>query len=269
MDLCRKNKKPSLFLAPSWAGWPLILLSGILLLSLQLQARILDLNLESFASYLKAHYLPALPGIDPFADSSGAGISWNGRHSHLMGYEFGFLWNGSRLNWKLGVEILQAPEQKGIQGLSSSGATLFTMNSAVSGFLLKTGFEGHIHRSKQSRVSVIAEGGSAQINLQNTYFFSSAGASLFSLSDFREEIAGTGVFLAGGLVYETHLSDTTTIFFETSYRSLKFLSFFHQSAITGFQGNVEKGDPALTNSGIARSLDLSGVGYSFGLRFYL
>ncbi|MEI7973087.1 MAG: hypothetical protein WCH11_01835 [Bdellovibrio sp.] len=236
---------------------------------LQLQARVLDLNFESFASYLKAHYLPALPGTDPFADSSGSGVSWNGRHSHLMGYEFGFLWNGSRLNWKLGVEILQAPEQKGIQGLSSSGVPLFTMNSAVSGLILKTGFEGHLHRSKQSRVSIIAEGGSAQINLQNTYFFSSAGASLFSLSDFREEIAGTSIFLAGGLLYETHLNDTTTVFVETAYRSLKFLSFLHRAAITGFQGSVAKGDVALTNSGITRFLDLSSVGYSVGLRFYL
>ena len=233
------------------------------------EARVFDMGKETFGTYLKANYQSAVPGQDPFVNSSGANLSFDGRHRYSMGYEFGFLFASRYLNWRMGVEVLQPPDQKGIAASNAAGTTLYTLESALSALILKGAFEGNVVTWRNSRVSIVAEGGYASLTLQNTYAFQAAGTTAFGLADFREEVKGSTAMLGGGFLFETLMSDTTTFFVEAGYRAMNFTTLNHSVASIGFQGSVAKGDAARTDTGTARTLNLSGLSASAGFRFWI
>ena len=214
--------------------------------------------------------MTAVPGTDPFANSSGTSVVFNDRFKAMASYDFGLIFASRFLSIRTGLEVFQPPELKGVTGSTAAGASLYTFDSAVSGYALKGGLEGNLMTGKTNRFGFVSEAGLVNLTVQNSYKFTTAGTARFGLSDFREELKGTALMIAGGFLYEFLLSDTTTFFMDAGYRSLNVAALSHNLAVTNFQGAVTVGGQAYNNDLITkRAINLSGVYLAAGLRFWL
>ncbi len=246
------------------------LFAGLILFPPFATARIFNMKKESFASYLRGNYDVNVPGQNSFSNSSGNKLTFDGGQTNSYGYEFGMVFSSGVVNTKLGVEVLQPPEAKGIAAKNTAGTELYKLDTAISDIILKMGFEFNLKTWVVSRFYMLAEGGYASLTLQNSYTFNSVGAAAFGLQDFREELKSSAMMAGGALGFETLLSDTTTFTIDLGYRYLNHTQLNHNLAVTSFQGPVTKGGIAYENDGVtARKLNLSGFQASIGFRFWL
>lgn len=254
-----------------WGSWVFsLLLSGILLLSWKSEARVFDINKESFASYLRVNGGTSLQADNSFAKSSGTGMSFDKSVKYNYGYEFGFLYASRYLGVRFGIEVLRPDDLKDVVGSNAAGTSLYTFRSELSAVVPKMAFEFNLKQWSTSRWFLYAEAGQATVTLQNSYTFTTAGTTQFALADFREEGRGSVLTYAGGTGFETLLSDTTTIVFEAGYRQLTVNTLVHQTSVTAFgPTTVTKGDSMVNSDGSAREVNLNGAYAGLALRFYI
>jgi hypothetical protein len=235
------------------------------------QARVFDFGKEKFGTYLRGTYQPYATGTDPFANSSGALTTrFGSQYDYLPAYEFGFLYRASRLIWKFGFELIQPAPMKGNTGMNNPGTKFFDFTTEMSTYIPKIGLEYSIKQWTVSRLYFGAEFGPATMTLQNNYTMTSSGTAAYpGVTDFREEVKGTGNSIAAMLGFETLMSDTTTMNFDIGYRSLIIGDQMHNVAVQSFQGVVARDAPAMTNTGTKRSLDLSSYYVGFSLRIWV
>ena len=240
-----------------------LLIGLISLLGLPSQALVFDMGKEKFGAYLRGTFLPSWGGAtDPFGQSSGSNVAFNGAFTNVTSYEFGFLFNGGPVTYRVGFELIQPPGLSGVNGTNASGSTTYySMNSQMTVYMPKVGLEFNLKTWKESRLWLYGEYGSANIAVQNSYQLTAAGNAQFpGVSNFREVVVGYQNAFTGTLGFETLVSDTSTICLELGYRSLDFSSLNEQAAVTDFQGAQGTGAAALQNNGTSpRNINLSGA----------
>ena len=235
------------------------------------KARVFDMGQEHFAAYLRGQYGLAQQKDNPFAPSSGAGTSFSDEYKTNMAYEFGFVYAGQFANLRIGFEFLKPADLRGVKGTSSGGAEYYSVTNNISGFAPKVGLEFNLKQWPQSRIFANVDYGIASMTVQNSYTFTTAGATQYPTpgADFREEIKGDGNLIEGAIGFETLLSDSTTIVFDAGYRMLEINSFKHNVDANTFQGTVSKGDTAKNTNGSDRTLSMSGGFASVMIRIWI
>jgi len=232
-------------------------------------AKVFDMTGQSFGSYLRATYGP-WSSQDPFAQSSGTGVSFDNQYSGIESYEFGFLINTKRLTWRLGFEYVAPQPLNTVNGNdSASGANYYSLSSTVASLDPKLGVELNLKTWKESRLWFLGEGGIAMLDIHNNYTFTAAGTTKYGIGNFNEEVKSTGTVYAAGFGFETLMSDATTVSFELGYRYLNFTNLTEASGVTNFQGNVGSGASATQNGGAARTLNMSGPYAAVSLRVWI
>ncbi len=236
-------------------------------------AVVFDMGKEKFGSYLRSSYLPSWQGAtDPFAQSSGANLTFNDQFTNLWSYEFGFLINAGKVTWRVGLEVLQPPTLSNVSGKdAASGTVYYTMNSQITVYTPKIGFEFNLKTWKENRLWLCAEGGYSTLTVQNNYNFTAAGNTQFpGVANFREVVGGTQISYAVAMGFETLMSDSTTISLELGYRMMDFASMTETNSVTNFQGNQAGGAKALRNDGVTnRDINLSGSFVALNLRIWV
>ncbi len=245
-----------------------IVLLTFLLPSLS-QAVVFDMGKEKFGSYLRGTYETWGNGQDPFGQSSGQGVSFGSQFNNLPAYEFGFLINAGKVNWRIGLELISPPQLSNVNGSDASGNVLYTMNSSVTVYTPKVGLEFNLKTWKQSRFWLYGEYGYATLAIQNSYNFTSAGTTQFGIPNFREVVSSIQSEYAASLGFETLMTDSTTFSLELGYRMLNFTNLNESSAVTNFQGSQAGGAQSLQNNGTARNLNMSGPFASVNFRFWI
>ncbi len=232
-------------------------------------ARQLNLINESFAPYLRGGYQMSNLKKSSFADSSGTGNEFSGDLPFIANYEFGFVWAIKEISLRFGFEVIRPRAEKGISATNASGTELFTVDTDVSGYVPRLGVDINIKQWPSARIFLNASYGMANVTVQNSYGFTTAGQAAYSLANFREEVKGSAALQEYALGWEYNAFDTTTIVLDAGYRNLKLDGLSHNVDVTNFQGAVTKGSSALNNTGGNRALDLSGYFASLHLRFWL
>lgn len=250
-----------------------LILGLFIFLSATVEARVFNMGKESFGSYLRTTYGTWDKSKTPFENSSSNTanpLTYNTGFTTLTGYEFGFLYNYGATAFRFGFELIQPPKLSDITGTNAGSIKQYDLGSELSVVTPKFGIEFNLKTWKESRAFFYGDYGLANLTLQNSYEFTTAGQTTYGLANFREEVKATASTYSLNLAFETLMSDTTTICLEGGYRFLKFAEMKHNVAVTNFQGTVAKGDKAYNEDGTtARSLDLSGPYVGLHFRFWI
>jgi len=241
----------------------------ILFAALSAEARVFNINNESFAAYIRGTYGPKFENTLN-SKSSGNDVTLNSEHDYNFSGEFGFIYASPYMNVRFGLEILKPTDIKDAMGKSSSEAELYSMTSEVSVLIPKFALEVNVYRWPVSRVYVSGGAGYANLAARNSYTMTAAGtAALGGLTEFYEDMRGGAMAYEGTVGYEHLLSDSTTFVLEGGYRSLVFDDIRHNRDVTGFQGAVVKTDRARNMDGSHRTLDLTNWFAGLALRFWI
>lgn len=234
------------------------------------EARVLNLQTEKFAPYIRGQYQQSTIAQTPYSLSSGTGNAFDKSYSTVSNYEFGFVYSIKDISLRFGFEVIYPSMLKEISGTDASGTQLFTLDSDIAGYVPKIGLDINVKQWPQSRIFLNANYGMATVTLQNSYGFTAAGQTAYpSLIDFREETKGSAALMEYSVGWEFLAFDTTTMVIDAGYRLLRLDSFSHNVPVTSFQGGVVKGDKALADDGTDRRLDLSGYFASVQFRFWV
>ncbi len=241
----------------------------ILLAMMTAQARVFNINDESFAAYVRGSLGPKVENTLN-SQSSGNGVILDSNHAADVSGEFGFLYASPYMNVRFGLEVLKPTDIKDAIAKNSTDAELYSMTSEISVMIPKFAVEVNAYRWPVSRVYISAGAGYANLAARNSYTMTTAGTTAFGgLTDFYEDLRGGAMAFEGTVGYEHLLTDSTTVVLEGGYRSLVFDDIRHNRDVTGFQGAVVKNDRARTMSGDPRTLNLSNYFAGLALRFWI
>lgn len=242
---------------------------GIVFATSVSQARVFNINKESFAAYFDASGGSSHLGTSALDGEAGSSISYTGDVSYNYSGEFGFIYSRPLASLRFGFEILKP---SALTGAVASNATdeLYSADSTILGYAPKLSLEINVHGNATSRSFISLGAGSASVTMTNSYTLTAAGQAAYAgVTDHETEAKGTATLLNATLGYEGLLTDTTTLVFEFGYRQLKITNLEHTKSVTTFNGTVASGDPVLNSAGEQRELDLSGAFIAIGFRFYL
>lgn len=236
-------------------------------LCFEAQARVFDMNSESFAGYFLV--TGGTSGLGQGAYSGEASnVSFDNSAKYNYSGEFGVIYVRPEVALRLGVEIL-APEGVVTNG-SSGGSNLYSDTSSVLGLIPKVTAEIKLSSSNVYRTFMAFSAGEAFVTMKNDYTLTAAGQAAYpSVSNGNVQAKGTGTLLAASLGVERLLNDATTFMLEGGYRELMINSLNYTSSTTTFSGAVTSGSQDVNVNGQARKLNLSGPFISLGFRFYL
>ncbi|KHD89231.1 MAG: hypothetical protein OM95_05315 [Bdellovibrio sp. ArHS] len=238
------------------------------LLSSTAQARVFNIQKETFAAYFLASGGASAIGTKALDGEAGATLSYGGNVNYNYSGEFGFLYSVRYLNFRFGFEILKP---SALDSTANNGTDdLYSADSQILGYVPKVGLEVNLQSTNTYRSFVSASAGLANVTLKNAYTLTTAGQTAFpGVADHTAESKGTATSLQASLGYEGVLSDTTTILVEFGYRQLKIDNLKYTKDVTTFSGAKSSGDAVLTSTGEQRELDFSGGFISLGFRFYM
>lgn len=243
--------------------------TAIMSFSLSLQARVFDMNKESVASYFRGGYGLSTIGKSAFEDSSGADMSFNGEVKNTYNGEFGFVFTGSKVSFRLGFEYL-GPSAVITQAKNNSGVVMYKLNSNISALVPKAGLEVNLKQTSLWRVFFLGSFGQATVKLTNKYEFTSDGLAQFpGMSNYTEDARGITNLTDLAFGFEGLMSDTTTYLLEAGYRQCELNKLKHNESYTTFNGAVDKGAIARNEDDSKKTLSLTGAYVSIGFRFYL
>lgn len=228
------------------------------------EARLFDLNNESFASYLTLGYSTSAAKDSLFADESNA-VSFSKNLASLTGGEFGFLRRTDRVSWRFGLEILKPAALKDVEASDASDQVLYKVDSEVMVVNPKFGIDFNFWTKTNSRFFVFTSVGSASVTVDQSYHALTVAPS----TDFDSQWKGSGTAVTGGLGFEYGVVDLTSLVFEIGYRNLKISKLKYGEDITDLQGAQQQGGTVLLADGSNRTLDLSGWIANLSARWWL
>ncbi|WII72850.1 hypothetical protein QJS83_03070 [Bdellovibrio sp. 22V] len=241
----------------------------LLLVTSTAQARVFNINKETFAAYFLATGGGSALGDSAVKGESGATIGFSEEVKYNYSGEFGFLYSRPQASLRFGFEILK-PQTMNNSTANNGTDDLYTASSDLLGYAPKLTLEVNLQRTNTYRSFVSLTGGYANVTMKNDYTLTAAGQTAFpGVSDHAVEAKGSGTLLGASLGYEGIMTDTTTVLVEFGYRQLKVDNLEYTKSVTTFSGAKNSGDPVLTSSGSKRELDFSGAFISIGFRFYL
>lgn len=231
-------------------------------------AREFSLKDAGVGTYIRGEYGLPQRGDASFADSSGAGVSFDVSRSSNAGGEFGVLFASERFIFRVSAEVLLPKSLTGVNG-SSGGTNVYALDSKVTAFLPQANIDLFLKKWPESRLFLSAGGGVAVVTTSNAYKFTAAGNTQYpTLSDHTETGKGQSFFIQSSLGYEFVFADRATLTADLGYRYCKIATLTASDPVTTFSGNYAAGDTLKTNDGSNRSLDLGGVFAGVGFRFY-
>ena len=234
------------------------------------QARVFDINKESFASYISFNGGSSNVGEGAFESETSQSLTYSSKVKYNYSGEFGFLYSTPYANFRFGFEIIKPQSLTNVVASNSSGAELYSVKSELTGIAPKAGMEITLRRSKDSRSMIVGHGGMASLTMTNDYILTSAGQAAFSgVADHSVQAKASAVTWGGGIAHESLLSDTTTLMLEAGYRSLKFDRLKYTKDVTTFSGAKTVGDAVTMTNGENRTLDFSSYYVTLALRIYL
>lgn len=234
-------------------------------------AKVFDFKSKSVAPYFKASAgIPA--GFDAaYSQSSGAQTQFAKSSTYLYGAEIGALMDlFKELTFRVGVEILSQKTPSNLEGVNSAGSNLLNLSSTLLIYSPVVGLEYNFYSKTQSRAFFSLTANYASASLDNAYTLTSAGMSQYGLSNnYTESSQSTAVGGKVGLGFESLISDMATLHIEAGYRYLPLSAWSYKNSGQGLQGNFTQGQSVTNNDGSSRSVNLSGLTLSVGLRFYI
>lgn len=259
--------RPRVFLRQALCASVIVFLLS--LISHQAEARRFDFKSEKFATYFRGSYGYSNVGRSPYGFSSGADVSVDKTITSNLSGEFGLLFSGQKVNFRVGAEILMPSEYSDIKGRGSSGDELFQLNSKVIAFVPMGNLEFLAYQTPVSRVLFGLGGGMALVALSNTYTMSSAGAAALGISDHSEKAKAEVFAWQTYLGYEHHFTDTVTAVFDLGYRHIPVKELKSTKTTTALSGGQTEGQKIVNMDGGNRSIDLGGVFAGLAFRFYI
>ncbi|WP_413570739.1 hypothetical protein ACLWBD_14105 [Bdellovibrio sp. HCB117] len=240
----------------------------LLLLTSTAQARVFNIQKETFAAYFLVSGGGSAIGTEGLDGEASSSINYSGGVNYNYSGEFGFLYSVRYLNFRFGFEILKPST---LDSTANNGtADLYSANSQILGYVPKVGVEVNLQSTASYRSFISATAGLASVTMKNAYTLTADGQTAFpGVADHTAESKGSGTSLQASLGYEGNLSDTTTILVEFGYRQLKIDNLKYSKDVTTFSGAKSSGDAVLNTSGEQRELDFSGGFISLGFRFYM
>lgn len=249
----------------------LIALCLLLLTPLIGEARIFNYKEGGLAPYLRGTGGLSSLAQEPFAHSSGAGVTVNDRTNFNFGGELGIVLGlTSNFHIRLGAEVLQEGIVNG-DGVDSAGTAQFTLNSSVFVFNPNAVFEYVYRATGSTRFFVELGAGYSNVTVVNDYKMTPAGTTAFGVSDFKETMEAnvmSGIF---GLGIESLFTDNVTFMIDVGYRYLPVynLKYKNDANTILVPTGVRKGDAVLNDDGSNRKFNLGGPFGAIAFRFYL
>lgn len=231
------------------------------------EARVFDINKESFAGYFLGSGGSSALGVNAVQDETASTLTYSGGVNYNYSGEFGFIYSKSRVSVRFGIEVLKPSLLESTA--TASSVEYYSTTSEILGYVPKLAVELNLHGNQVSRSFVSFAGGLANVTMKNEYTLTSAGTSALGASNHTAESKGSGTLLAASLGYENILTDTTTIAIEFGYRQMKINNLQYTKDVTTFSGAKVSGDKVTKSDGSARELDFSGGFIALGFRFYL
>ncbi len=248
-------------------------LIGLLLFSLvfsvESEARLFDINTETFAAYFRLNYAPSTLKKTTYEKSSPFGETYSGDITAIYGGEFGFVYSTRYLNVRFGLEVVRPPTLA-VTASNSAGTKLYDLSSEITAVIPKIGIEYNIRQWHETRLFLNGNYGLGNLGMNNSYTFTSTGtAAPMSGADYTEEGRGTAALTEGCIGLETLMFDTTTLVFDVGYRQLNFTSLTQNRSATTLNGAVAKGDTMLNTDGSKRSVNMTGTYAGLAFRFWI
>jgi hypothetical protein len=246
----------------------LSLLVFLLLCPLMGEARVFDLNKETFAAYFMGTAGTSALGTGAVRGESGSTVAFSEESKTIYSGEFGFLYSLPQVSFRFGFEYLSPASMK--DSVANNGTSdLYSVDSITQAYIPKITVEINVRGAGDQRSFVGLTAGAANFTLKNDYTLTAAGTAQWPGMDTSVEGKGTGTMLAVALGHEGLLSDTTTYAFEFGYRYLKIEDLKYSSDTNVFGTSHSSGDAMKTQAGGARDIDLSGIYLGLSFRFYM
>lgn len=250
-------------------NWQRFFVLSLVLSSLSANARVFDINSESFAAYFKFNYSPSTLKKTTYEKVSPFGETFSGDITAIYGGEFGFVYSARYLNLRFGLEVVRPPTLA-VVASNSSGTKLYDLSSEITAVIPKIGIEYNIRQWRESRLYLNGNYGLGNIGMTNSYTFTATGAaSPMNGVEYTEEGRGTATLAEGSLGLETLMFDTTTLVLEAGYRQLNFTTLTHNRSATTLNGSKVKGDAMLNTDGTARTVNMTGSYAGLMFRFWI
>lgn len=226
------------------------------------EARVFDMNRETFASFFSGSYGPSVIANSANKDESTA-TTFNDSVTTNTGGEFGFLYTSKFVGWRFGFEVLKPTA---ISPTASDGATdLYKVKSDLLVYIPKLGIDISLYGKGNTKYYFGGYAGTASITMTNTYSLVTAAPP----GDHIVIAKGSTNLMGGHLGLETLMADTTTFYLEVGYRVLKFSELKYSTDVTTFSGAFLTGDIVKDINSTNRTIDFTGYYGTVGFRFYL
>ena len=233
------------------------------------EARVFNIEKESFAAYLKGTYGPSSILNTLNSDSKGNNAVLDSRLAYNLSGELGFVYATPSIAMRFGLEVIRPPDLKDAKGTDAAGNNLYSLTSELSVIAPKFSVDINLKRWEKAKLFLELGAGYASLAARNSYILTTAGKTQFAIPDFYEDLRAGAPLYEAGIGYESLLTDATTFLVEGGYRVLNFTSVKHNSDITTFQGPVTKGAAATNMDGSNRTLNLNNYFIGLSLRFWL
>lgn len=236
----------------------------ILILSIKVNARVLNLSQEKFASYFSGEVGSSLLKTTPYDSQVSGTDTFSQQYSLAYGGEFGFVYSSPYVGWRFSFEILKPSKLSGIEA-SEAGTINYLITSDVTAVAPKLGIEIHLSIKPLSRFYLFGYYGSSNLTLTNSYTQVIVSPNV----DHEVSLKSAAPVMGGGVAYEWSFVDTTTICLELGYRSLVFKEIKYAKDVTTFQGAKVAGDFYQDINAENKTLNFSSYYGSLSFRFWL
>ena len=241
----------------------------LLLLSIQVEARVFDFKNEKVASFLGG--TAGLSNLKKmgYEFAGPTGLTFNDEAKYLYTGELGVLISMKSVNWRLGLELLRPHTPTDVAVKNAAQTTLYSLTSGVLGAGAVTYLDFILGGGPSNRFYLTIGAGYTKVTLKNEYIFTADGTTAYGLGPYTEEGSSWAYSAMAGAGWESVLADTVTFTFNLGYRYMLAQKFIHEREAQTLLGAVAPGQVMKNNDGTDRKLDLSSTWVGLGLRFYL
>lgn len=233
-----------------------------LALSSPVHARVFDLSKERFGSYLIFTGSQSNLKDTPFAGLTVAN-EFTDIYSLPVSGEFGFMYENKNIGFRFGFETLKPSPREGYAKLNN--VNQYYYKDDLSALSPKMAME--INFLTRSKYRFLGYGFFGRANLTETTVYTEV--SIAPTVNHTVNMKSSGNMSGGGVAFEFHAFDTTTLIFEVGYRQLKFANIIYSKDVTSFEGAVTSGTTVKNTDGTNHQIDMSGAYAGLGFRIFL
>lgn len=249
---------------------PKFLFFALLLSFSSAHARVFSFSDATIGTFFKGSIGMTVLKDQAFKDSSGsATVAFDKTVPFQFGGEFGIVFARPFGGFRISLDLVSPRKLEGVTGSNSSGVSLMTFDSQITGFGPGGHLEFYLSQGKQSKTVLSIGASYLTVNVLNSYRLTADGNAAYpSIVDHTEETTGRGFSPMVSLGLEFSAFDNVTILADVGYRYLILDSFTFVREGTTFTGGMGAGTSAKNSLVQERLLSLSGVFTGIAFRFY-